>query len=81
MVPNKPNSREVSADAPTDFIKSRRQKLVMTDTGMERRYYELRALSELRNALRSGDIWVRGSRQFKDLEEYSVSPEKSVSLK
>lgn len=27
-------------------------------------------LSGLKNALRSGDIWVRGSRQFKDFEEY-----------
>jgi hypothetical protein len=30
----------------------------MTDTGIDRRYYELCALSELKNALRSGDIWV-----------------------
>lgn len=27
-------------------------------------------LSELKNALRSGDVWVEGSRQFKDFEEY-----------
>lgn len=28
------------------------------------------ALAELRSALRSGDVWVVGSRQFKDFEEY-----------
>ncbi|MEX6397513.1 hypothetical protein AB6E88_10700 [Providencia hangzhouensis] len=28
------------------------------------------ALSELKNALRSGDVWVQGSRQFKDFDEY-----------
>jgi hypothetical protein len=27
-------------------------------------------VTELKNALRSGDIWVPGSRQFKDFEDY-----------
>ena len=52
----------------------------MTDTGIDRRYYELCALSELKNALRSGDIWVQGSRQFKDFEDYLVPPAKFASL-
>ncbi|MBJ3698426.1 Tn3 family transposase, partial [Salmonella enterica subsp. enterica serovar Corvallis] len=39
------------------------------------------ALSELKNSLRSGDIWVQGSRQFKDFEDYLVPPEKFTSLK
>ena len=32
-------------------------KLVLTDEGIDRRYYELCALSELKNALRSGDVF------------------------
>lgn len=75
------NARKVSADAPTGFIKPRWQKLVMTDAGIDRRYYELCALSELKNSLRSGDIWVQGSSQFKDFEDYLVPPEKFASLK
>jgi len=78
---NSDNARKVPADAPTDFIKPRWQKLVMTDTGIDRRYYELCALSEMKNALRSGDIWVQGSRQFKDFEDYLVPPAKFASLK
>ena len=78
---NTDNARKVPADAPTDFIKPRWQKLVMTDAGIDRRYYELCALSELKNSLRSGDIWVQGSRQFKDFEDYLVPPEKFASLK
>ena len=31
--------------------------------------------------VRSGDIWVQGSRQFKDFEDYLVPPAKFVSLK
>jgi hypothetical protein len=56
---NSDNARKVPTDAPTEFIKPRWQKLVMTDTGIDRRYYELCALSELKNALRSGDIWCK----------------------
>ncbi|MGK6656190.1 Tn3 family transposase [Klebsiella pneumoniae] len=69
------------ADAPTAFIKPRWAKLVLTDDGIDRRYYELCALSELKNALRSGDVWVQGSRQFKDFDEYLVPVEKFATLK
>lgn len=45
----------------------------MTGTGSDRHYCELCALSELKNALRPGDIWVRGSRRFKGFEDYLAS--------
>ena len=78
---NAENIRKVPADAPMGFVKKRWGKLVKTDAGIDRRYYELCALSELKNSLRSGDIWVQGSRQFKDFEDYLVSTEKFASLK
>jgi hypothetical protein len=78
---NSDNARKVPADAPTAFIKPRWAKLVMTDDGIDRRYYELCALSELKNALRSGDVWVQGSRQFKDFDDYLVPVEKFATLK
>ena len=78
---NSDNARKVPADAPTAFIKPRWAKLVLTDEGVDRRYYELCALSELKNALRSGDVWVQGSRQFKDFDEYLVPGEKFTTLK
>ncbi len=78
---NSDNARKVPADAPTVFIKPRWAKLVLTDDGIDRRYYELCALSELKNALRSGDVWVQGSRQFKDFDEYLVPVEKFTTLK
>lgn len=80
-VMNRDNIRKVPTDAPTAFIKPRWAKLVLTDDGIDRHYYELCALAELKNALRSGDIWVQGSRQFKDFNEYLVPFEKFVSLK
>jgi hypothetical protein len=42
----------------------------MISASSDRRCYELCALSELKNALRPSDIWMKGSRQFKDFEDY-----------
>lgn len=78
---NAGNVRKLPADAPNGFIRKRWEKLVFTDDGVDRRYYELCAMSELRNALRSGDIWVKGSRQHKDFDEYLVTKEKFTNLK
>jgi len=78
---NADSARKVPGDAPTEFVKKRWKNLVLTDEGIDRRYYEICALSELKNALRSGDIWVQGSRQFKDFDEYLVPAEKFAMLK
>ncbi len=60
----------------TAFIKPRWKPLVITPEGLDRKFYEICALSELKNALRSGDIWVRGSRQFRDFDDYLLPAEK-----
>ena len=78
---NNNSVRKMPSDAPTAFIKRRWTKLVLTDIGIDRRYYELCVLSELKNALRSGDIWVQGSRQFKNFNEYLVPVDRFVALK
>ena len=69
---NERQARKVPDEAPTAFVRKRWKSLVHTPDGLDRRFYELCVLSELKNALRSGDIWVQGSRQFKDFEEYLV---------
>jgi TnpA family transposase len=78
---NADNARKVPLDSPSDFIKKRWEKLVVTQEGIDRRYYELCALSELKNALRSGDIWVQGSRQYKDFNEHLVPAERFAAMK
>jgi hypothetical protein len=67
---NQANIRKVPEDAPLGFISKRWKPLVFSENGIERRFYELCALTELKNCLRSGDISIKGSRQFKDFEEY-----------
>ncbi len=78
---NSGSVRKLPDDAPVDFIRERWSKLIFTDAGVDRRYYELCALSELKNALRSGDIWVEGSRQFNNFNEYLLPEQKFATLK
>ncbi len=73
---NRRQGRKVPDDAPTSFVRKRWKSLVCTPDGIDRRFYELCVLSELRNSLRSGDIWVQGSRQFKDFEDYLMPPQR-----
>lgn len=77
---NSRNAKQVPIDAPSKFITLRWSRLVKTDTGFDRRFYELCALSELKNKLRSGDVWVEGSRQFKDFDGYLVPSEKFTAM-
>src|SRR5260363_18564 len=63
---NAENARKVPQDVPTRFVRKRWESLVFKAEGVDRRFYELCTLSALKNALRSGDLWVQGSRQFKD---------------
>ncbi|MGI9060491.1 MAG: Tn3 family transposase [Ktedonobacteraceae bacterium] len=67
---NETGRRTVPEDAPMSFVKGRWEKHVMQDETIERHAYELCALSELRSGLRSGDVWIQGSRQYKAFEEY-----------
>lgn len=71
---NQRQARKVPDVAPTRFVRKRWESLVFTTGGIDRRFYELCVLSELKNALRSGDIWVQDSRQFKDFEDYLLPP-------
>ena len=78
---NSTNARLIPSDVPTSFVRKRWENLVFTEDGIDRRNFEFCLFSELKNALRSGDIWVKGSRQFKDFEEYLVPVDKFIELK
>jgi hypothetical protein len=67
---NRTNARKVPAYAPVGFVRPRWKRFVFADGDVDRRYYEFAVMSELKNALRGGDVWVPGSRQFKDFDEY-----------
>lgn len=63
-------------NAPTEFVRRRWAKYVRTDGVLNRRYYELCVLSELRERLRAGDVWVKGSSTSKSFEDRLISHER-----
>jgi TnpA family transposase len=78
---NAENGRKLPENTPTSFVKKRWQDLVIKDNGIDRRYYELCVFSELKNVLRSGDVWVENSRQFKEFNTYLIPSIKFEILK
>ena len=73
---NQTGRRRVADSAPTNFVPARWQSYVIDADGrIDRRYYELCALWELRAALRAGDVWVDGSRRYANPETYLIPRE------
>ena len=77
---NLKNIRPIPENAPVGFVRKRWEKLIFTNGGIDRRFYELCVLAELKNALRSGDIWIKGARQYKDFEEYLLPVYQYIKL-
>jgi TnpA family transposase len=78
---NRSETSSLPKSAPTGFVKQRWAAQVMPGGTIDRRYYEFCVLSELRDRLRAGDVWVTGSRQYRSYEERLVSPETLENLK
>lgn len=73
---NDTKKRAIPNDAPVAFISNRWNKYVFEKDGtINRRYYEMAILTELKNNIRSGNVSVVGSRRHKDFDEYLVSKE------
>jgi len=70
---NRSGKRAVPADAPVSFAPGSWRKVILTDQGIDRHQWELCVLSELRLALRSGDIWVASSRRYQPIDSYLIS--------
>jgi TnpA family transposase len=66
---NQSGKREVPPDAPLPFRKEWRR--LVTETGKpNRRLYETAVLATLRNKLRSGDVWVERSSNYRRFDSY-----------
>jgi hypothetical protein len=78
---NRDNARTMPGSASTDFVSRRWHPYVFTEQGIDRRFYELCVLSELKNRLRLGDVWVVGSRQFKDFDTYLLDSKLFAKLR
>lgn len=78
---NHAGKRKLPDDAPMSFVTPPWVSLVFQNNEPDKHYYELCALSELRNHLRSGDIWVPGSRQYQDFDGYLINKDTYGEMK
>jgi len=67
--------------APTGFVRHRWASYVLPGGEIDRRHYELCVLSELRDRLLAGEVWVTGSRQHRSFEERLLSSETVEELR
>lgn len=68
--------------APLAFVPPKWQPYVRRADGhIDRRYYELCVLWELRHALRADDVWLPGSRRYADPETYLIPPGRWPTLR
>ncbi len=81
---NESGKREVPADAPMPFRKEWR-KLMLEEGRPNRRLYETAVLATLRDKLRSGDVWVERSANYRRFDSYllpeAAVPEVAAGLK
>ena len=75
---NESGKRDVPPDAPMPFRKEWR-RLVMEEGGLNRRLYETAVLATLRDKLRSGDVWVERSANYRRFDSYLV-PQDAVPV-
>jgi hypothetical protein len=64
--------RRLPDKVPLRFVPAGWRPFVIRNGVVDRAGYELCALSQLRDRLRAGDIWVAGSRQYRDFDSYLI---------
>jgi TnpA family transposase len=79
---NTTGKRTLPDKVPTSFVRPRWQPYVSPEgLPVDRRYYELCVLSELRDRLRAGDVWVTGSRQYKNFDTHLIPSAKFQAMR
>ena len=79
---NRAHRRTVPPDAPTAFVPMKWRPYVAEPAGnIDRHYYELCTLWELRGALRAGNVWVASSRRYANPETYLIPKDRWPALR
>ena len=63
-------AKKLPAHLATSFLRPAWRKLIKTKAGVDRRAYEVAVMMALRERLRSGDVWVEGSRAFRAFDDF-----------
>ena len=78
---NQRRVQHLPSEVPIGFVRGRWRQHVLPGGTVNRRYYELCVLSELRDRLRAGDVWVVGSRLYRSFEERLLANDVFTDMK
>ena len=70
---NHSGKRDIPVDAPSTFRKDWK-RLISEQGRPNRRLYETAVFATLRDKLRSGDVWVEGSSNYRRFDSYLLPP-------
>lgn len=73
--------RVLPGRVPVAHLAKSERELIFEDEKPDRRLYEIATLALLRDRLRSGDVWVEGSRAFRPIDEHLMPKPAFVALK
>ncbi|MBB4339884.1 Tn3 family transposase [Rhizobium leguminosarum] len=73
--------RVLPVRVPVAHLAKSERELIFEDEKPDRRLYEIATLALLRDRLRSGDVWVEGSRAFRPIDEHLMPKPAFVALK
>lgn len=79
---NRTGARTVPEGAPKDFASGRwRRQIEGADGTLERHRWEQAVMYELRDRLRSGDVWVPAANRYSDPEALVISHDRFVDIR
>jgi TnpA family transposase len=78
---NEKRSNTTGNNLPVGFVTEKWKPYVVNNGKANRRFYELSALWELRNGLRAGNIWLKNSRRYANINSYLIPDNRWPELK
>jgi len=79
---NRTGTRTMPPDAPRSFASGRwRRQIEGADGALERHRWEQAVMYELRDRLRSGDVWVAAANRYADPEALVISHDRFVDIR
>ena len=67
---NEDGKRKLPDEAPRDFLPKKTRSFIETENGLDRAGYECAVLTAIRDEVRRGNLWVRGSKRFTRLDAF-----------
>lgn len=70
---NAKNKRKLPEDASTEFVSTKIRPLIVSDGAIDKHAWECALISNLRNEIKSGNIYVKNSKRFGPFERFFIS--------